>query len=553
MKNIAFRLILLIGLNNCKSIEFEKSLVFNTGALVQIKGKSAQVKGTLADVPKNIQIQISEYGLCWATNPSPTILDERSNLGSLNQRINFISDLVNLQINTTYFIRAYAKWGDNIIYGNEISFKTLAFSEEPELDKLTVLDINDQSISLKTKVLDIGKAPITQSGFCWSINSNPTINDSKIELGSQFEEYLIGNLINLQKNTLYHIRAFAINSFGISYSPEIEVSTLKEPKATGTWSQKAYPPIAIDPVYGLENLGSFMLDNKFHIIDRNEVLWQFDGNNWTQKKQGFAPYTYPYQFDNCPNTNTSDCKIFNTGSFTLNNEAYFLLDYFIENKLFFGNLSIFDIYGGTNTKVELYKYQANTNQWQRKNRIPIDTSLCENTALLPTTIAIQDKIYLLYSKVLGGDLGKDTIYVQEYDASNDTWQLKSKFVEYGIAGYIYAIHSYNDNIYIFGAAPLVVYNTQTNQWQKRNTTDFVYAYSFKINEKVYITNNNLVYNNEGVASNTFEYDFALDKWTRKASIPIFIPFNAWSLGTKAFSINNKGYILTKNSFLEFTP
>ncbi|MFN9114330.1 MAG: hypothetical protein ACK5XN_30070, partial [Bacteroidota bacterium] len=63
-------------------------------------------------------------GLCWSTNPQPTIADSVSTDGTgLGV---FASILNNLQPNTTYYFRAYATNGAGTGYGNELSFSTTA-------------------------------------------------------------------------------------------------------------------------------------------------------------------------------------------------------------------------------------------------------------------------------------------------------------------------------------------------------------------------------------------------------------------------------------------
>ncbi len=65
---------------------------------------------------------ILERGVCWSTDPNPTISDSKTSDGTGTGT--FISDLTGLTPNTTYYVRAYAtNWGTG--YGNEVSFTTL--------------------------------------------------------------------------------------------------------------------------------------------------------------------------------------------------------------------------------------------------------------------------------------------------------------------------------------------------------------------------------------------------------------------------------------------
>jgi hypothetical protein len=66
---------------------------------------------------------ITERGVCYSTNANPTITD--SLLLSVSGTDSFSVNLTGLLSNTIYYIRAYAKSGAGVGYGNEISFTTL--------------------------------------------------------------------------------------------------------------------------------------------------------------------------------------------------------------------------------------------------------------------------------------------------------------------------------------------------------------------------------------------------------------------------------------------
>jgi len=66
---------------------------------------------------------ILERGICWSTTINPTINDYITTSGAGTG--SFSSDIPGLSFFTTYFVRAYATNISGIVYGNEISFKTL--------------------------------------------------------------------------------------------------------------------------------------------------------------------------------------------------------------------------------------------------------------------------------------------------------------------------------------------------------------------------------------------------------------------------------------------
>jgi len=84
--------------------------------------------------------------------------------------------------------------------------------------------------TLAGTVVNVGNSKITRYGFCWSQKTEPTIEDSFTDMGDcsvplSFE----GILTNLAANTKYHVRAYAENDEGISYSNEENFTTAGVP------------------------------------------------------------------------------------------------------------------------------------------------------------------------------------------------------------------------------------------------------------------------------------------------------------------------------------
>ena len=67
---------------------------------------------------------VTERGLCWSTNPNPTISNSHQSSGGGTGQ--FTLQLTNLAGNTTYHVRAYAKNNEKTGYGDDVTFNTLA-------------------------------------------------------------------------------------------------------------------------------------------------------------------------------------------------------------------------------------------------------------------------------------------------------------------------------------------------------------------------------------------------------------------------------------------
>jgi hypothetical protein len=69
-----------------------------------------------------------------------------------------------------------------------------------------------------------GGATVTESGICYATTTNPTITNNKIVSGTPIGIFA-SNIASLTPNTLYYVRAYAKNSIGIAYGPEITFTT----------------------------------------------------------------------------------------------------------------------------------------------------------------------------------------------------------------------------------------------------------------------------------------------------------------------------------------
>ena len=70
-----------------------------------------------------------------------------------------------------------------------------------------------------------GGTPVTARGICWSTSPNPTISNDTTKNGSGLGLFT-SNLSNLLGNTIYYVRAYAINTSGISYGNQISFTTI---------------------------------------------------------------------------------------------------------------------------------------------------------------------------------------------------------------------------------------------------------------------------------------------------------------------------------------
>lgn len=97
-------------------------LIVTTVEPTEITATSAVSGGSLSSSDGSY-IVILEKGICWATHPNPTAMNDfHTENGSGSD--SFTAEMTDLSTNTVYYVRAYTVTIDGTTYGNELSFTT---------------------------------------------------------------------------------------------------------------------------------------------------------------------------------------------------------------------------------------------------------------------------------------------------------------------------------------------------------------------------------------------------------------------------------------------
>lgn len=168
---------------------------------------------------------VKEYGICWSTEDKPTIYDYKTfRKGRAGQ---YFAYLINLHGETIYHARAYAINETDVGYGPVVSFTTSDMSL-PEIKTDNTNYLTPKSAFCNGVVTFEGNPRITKRGFCWDKEPTPDTTDTHWSIDSSINPYFkeYSHLIsNLNPETTYYVRAFALNEAGISYGAELSFTT----------------------------------------------------------------------------------------------------------------------------------------------------------------------------------------------------------------------------------------------------------------------------------------------------------------------------------------
>ena len=99
--------------------EFTIETKVTTSSVTNVTTESARCGGNVSCYYDD---DIYERGICWSKNPEPDVNDQCATSGE--GAGSFTCNMTGLEDNTTYYVKAYAKMYDYVVYGEQRSFKT---------------------------------------------------------------------------------------------------------------------------------------------------------------------------------------------------------------------------------------------------------------------------------------------------------------------------------------------------------------------------------------------------------------------------------------------
>ena len=167
-------------------------------------------------------VPIIKRGICYFKNNMVNKYFLFSNIINNTFSINTI----NLDANSSYMVKGIIITNMDTIYSNIYSIYTLPNYSLPTVQFDSITNIGINLANLYATIKDNGNLPITEKGFCWSKTTQiPTKENSNFQnIISNYNSFQF-LLNNLDTNTNYYVRSYAINSVGINYSNVIAFKT----------------------------------------------------------------------------------------------------------------------------------------------------------------------------------------------------------------------------------------------------------------------------------------------------------------------------------------
>jgi hypothetical protein len=196
--------------------------VLNTLEATNITATTATFNGeiTAAGLPA-----YTERGFVYDTLTMPTIETTiAKKTVAVDQETTFFSNVTELEINKTYYVRAYAKNSIGTAYSsNEFVFQTIV-----GMPQVSTRDVSNKNIAAGTCTFNgaidaVGDPAYTERGFVYGITHNPTVGNDTIRVASGSGTGAFSfNANNIAEGSVYYVRAYATNISGTAYGTEVE-------------------------------------------------------------------------------------------------------------------------------------------------------------------------------------------------------------------------------------------------------------------------------------------------------------------------------------------
>ncbi|MDR1813880.1 MAG: hypothetical protein LBR18_03415 [Tannerella sp.] len=176
------------------------------------------------------------------------------------------------------------------------------------------ISVTASYIEISAEIEKENGATISERGFCYGTSANPTVeNSSKAVVAASGVGVYQAKIEGLSSNTTYYVRPYAINSKGVEYGDELQIST-----NTGLGFVKTTPPTGIHAASAMSG-GEITDKGEGTIISRGVFV---------SVNKDFIPQDTVYSADDadlftCRITNLTPSQKYYIQAFVFNNFGYF--------------------------------------------------------------------------------------------------------------------------------------------------------------------------------------------------------------------------------------
>jgi len=204
-----------------KTVFVETSI--STSAATNISSSSATLNASIAEEGSPAY---TERGFCYGKSSNPTISDNRRVVAGTGAG-NYTLNITGLDMQSTYYVRAYVIQDGKTIYGNVVSFSTVFVTTSVTTSAAT--NVATTTATLNGSIANAGTPTYTERGFCYATSQNPTVNNNKTSQFTNITGNFTSNITGLSGGVTYYVRAYAIQNGEAVYGAQVSFTTVQTP------------------------------------------------------------------------------------------------------------------------------------------------------------------------------------------------------------------------------------------------------------------------------------------------------------------------------------
>jgi uncharacterized protein (TIGR02145 family) len=232
----------IIGESRCKK---DVPILLTTTYITQITANEAKGGGYIYSG------KATTYGVCWSVYPSPTINDSLTIDGSGSGI--FSSSLTGLTPDRLYHVRSYGINGDEISYGNEVTFTTAG--QKPEAETTPAYFIRRTAAVLTGIVKAYYLPTLIKFEYGSDTSYGQEIPAEAGSVNGNVETKVIGPISDLKESSIYHFRVVAENALGKTYGGDMMLTLSGAIDSVSDIDGNTYKSVVIDTqIWLTENL-----------------------------------------------------------------------------------------------------------------------------------------------------------------------------------------------------------------------------------------------------------------------------------------------------------
>lgn len=207
---------------------WQEAVVF-TLEPTNVEGNSAKLKGqvTYAGDPKFYM-----RGFCYNTSGHPTINDPKIEQQSSMTGV-YSMDITNLEAGVTYYVRAFVRQNDKVVYSDDIKSFSITVQDDPIVETNSVTNIRgidsglgvyyDYSVQFNGTIYDKGDPAYYERGFVYGTDSYVTASSgTKVVVSGTGEgSFSTTTILNVWTASKWYVRAYARSKNGYVYGDAV--------------------------------------------------------------------------------------------------------------------------------------------------------------------------------------------------------------------------------------------------------------------------------------------------------------------------------------------